>query len=224
MSIDNSAQNDDPIVMIYLRNEFYKKKFFSVLIVFILNLIGVAVLSWMLAYLIENPPHPLYFAADTAGRLIKEIPLSEPSMTVEEVTAWAVEAVQAAYSYDYINYRAELQRAQRYFTDYGWRKYMEGLTKSNNLVALTQRSFIQIGTIVQQPQLITQGHMGTVYAYQFRIPVLMTYWGPPYDESTKIYNPLIVTLTIQRRNVFESYKGLGIIQMNAELVTTGGGA
>ncbi len=221
MMTENRSREDDPVIQIYLRNEFYKKKFYSVFVIFILNVCGIIVLAWMLDYLIKNPPHPVYFAADSLGRLIKEIPIHEPNMSVEDATAWAIEAVQSAYTYDYKNYRAQLQRAQRYFTDNGWRKYMAGLRASNNLVALTKRSLIQVGTIVQHPELIAQGHMGQAYAYQFRIPVLMTYWYPPYDEKSKIYNPLLVTLVVQRRNVFESYKGLGVAQMNAELLTGG---
>ncbi len=221
MSTDNPIIEDDPIVLVYLRNEFYKKKFYALLAIFMLNLFAIGILAGMLTYLVKNPPHPLYFVADNVARLVKEIPVQDPNLSIEEVTAWAAEAVQLAYTYDYVNYRSQLQNAQKYFTDFGWRSYMNGLSKSNNLVALTKRSLIQIATIVQRPQLVVQGHMGTVYAYQFKVPVLMTYWYPPYDDKAKIFNPLLVTVTIQRRNLFESYKGLGVAQMNAELITSG---
>lgn len=219
MNAEVKIENDDALTLIFLRRDFYRKKFYFVLCIFILNLFSIGMLTGMLYYLMKHPSHPWYFIADPVGRLLREVPVSEPNMTLEEVTAWAVEGVQSAYTYDYMNYRAELSRAQRYFTDYGWRNYMNGLTASNNLVALQQRKFIQFGTVVQLPQLDIQGHMGNTYAYKFRIPVLMTYWYPPYDDKSKFYNPLMVTVTIQRRSLFNSYKGLGIAQMNAELIS-----
>jgi hypothetical protein len=50
----------------------------------------------------------------------------------------------------------------------------------------------------------------------------LTYWYPPYDDKSKFYNPLIITLTIQRASLLTSYQGLGIVQMNAEAVTAPG--
>lgn len=211
---------NNALSLVFVRNEFYKKKFHFVLGIFVLNLLGVIALSCMLIYLIKNPPHPIYFVADPVGRLIQDIPVSEPNMSLEEVSAWTVEAVQSAYTYDYMNYRSQLQSAQKYFTLGGWRSYMNNLTKSNNLVALTTRSLIQMGAVVRPPQLLIQGHMGSVYAYKFQLQVLMTYWYPPYNDKSKIYNPLLVTVIVQRRGLLESYKGLAVGQMNAELVTT----
>lgn len=220
MSTDKRTLHDDALTMVFLRNDFYKKKFHFVMGFLVLVLIGIATLVCMLVYLIKSPPHPLYFVADPVGRLLPEVPVSEQIMTVDEVTAWTIEAVQAAYTFSYTNYRAELQSAEKYFTSYGWHSYMDSLAKSNNLVALTTRKWIQIGTVVERPQLEVQGHMGSAYAYKFTMPLLVTYWQPPYDDKSKLYNPLKITVTVVRRNMLESYKGLGITQMNAELITS----
>jgi intracellular multiplication protein IcmL len=213
--------SNNGLQVVYLRNDFYKKKFHTLFGMFLLSLFGIGILSSMLVYLIKHPPHPLYFVADPVGRLIQDVSVQEPNMSLDDVTAWAIEAVTTAYTYSYMNYRNELQKTQKYFTTYGWRNYMSGLQASNNLDALTKRKYIQLGAVVQRPQLVVQGHMGSVYAYKFRMPVLVTYWYPPYDDKSKFYNPLMITLTIQRVDLLQSYKGLGIVQMNAELMTSG---
>lgn len=218
MKTDHSISQDDPLVLVYLRNEFYKKKFYWVSCIFMLSVIGIIVLSSMLYYLLGHPRQPLYFIADPVTRLQQDVPLADPNMTLDEVIAWTTTAIQAAYTYDYTNYRAQLQSAQKYFTNYGWTKYMQGLRDSNNLTALTERHYIQVGVVVEKPQVLVQGHMGSTYAYRLRMPVLMTYWAPPYDDKSKIFNPLMVTVIVQRQSLLSSQTGLGIVQMNAELI------
>jgi intracellular multiplication protein IcmL len=211
--------DNDALEVVFSRNSFYKRLHFLALAAFALSLLVIVILIWTFFYLIKNPTHPLFFATDSVGRLIQIVPVNRPNMTTDEVMAWTVEGVQRAYSYDYVNYRAQLQGAQRYFTTYGWSKYMAGLVASNNLVALTQRRMIFIAQVVDQPKLVAQGILGGSYAWKFQIPLLVTYSLPPYDDKSRFENPLQVTVVVQRQPVLQSYKGLGIVQLNANLAT-----
>jgi len=186
----------------------------------LLTLAVIGILISVLAFLVRNPTNPLYFAADNVGRLIEVVPVSQPNMSTEQVTAWTIEAVQAAYSYDYVNYRGQLQNAQKYFTSYGWKNYMNALTLSNNLIALQQRKQIVIARVVEKPKLVTQGLLSGAYAWKFEIPVLVTYWQPPFDDKSKYSNALIVSIIVQRQPILQSYKGLGALQIIARLATT----
>lgn len=208
----NKQEQDDALVMIALRNAFYKKKFYWILNIYFLSLIVIAVLIGALIYLVKNPTHPLYFVTDSVGRLIQDTPRNLPNMSTDEVANWAIEGITAAYSYDFVNYRAQLQSAQKYFTEYGWRSYMNGLTKSNNLLALNQRKLIFIAQVVDKPKLLVEGILGGAYAWKFQLPLLVTYLMPPYDEKSKFQNPLILTVVVQRQSILSSYKGLGIVQ------------
>lgn len=212
------VSSDDAMVMIFTRNAFYRRKYRLVVGVAALGLLVIAVLFGMLLFLIKNPRHPLYFVADPAGKFIQEIPVQRPNMSLDDVLAWSQEAVEAAFSYDFMNYRSQLQNAQKYFTDYGWRSYMKGLQDSNNLLALTQRKFVVIAKVVAPPKLDTQGPIGktAIYAYKIEMPVLVTYLKAPlYDAASKIENPLIVSIIVERQDLLSSYKGLGIMQMIA---------
>jgi intracellular multiplication protein IcmL len=208
----------DAIVLVHTRNEFYKRKFHWVVAVFFLGLIAIVGLSCMLVYLTRNPIHPLYFITDNAGRIIQDIPIQQPNMSAADVAVWAENAVIAANSYDYANFHAQLQRAQKYFTDYGWRNYMKGLQASNNLEALTKRKLIFLAKISGPPKLSHEGRIGKkqTYAWQFQIPVLITYLLPPYDGQTgksKFENSYVFTVLVMRQSMLTSYKGLGIVQI-----------
>lgn len=219
---EKSNLNDDAIVMVYVRNAFYKRKYHLVLGVLFLNIVVISILIGMLIFLLQHPSRPLFFAADEIARLIQDVPVQQPNMSNDEVAAWVQKAIEATYSYDFMNYRSQLQDAQKYFTDYGWRNYMKGLTASNNLLALTQRKMVAIAKVVAPPKLVTQGPLGNLgaLAWKFEMPVLVTYLSPPYDDKSKFENPLQVSVIVQRQKILESYRGLGIIQMISTLVVS----
>src|SRR5579885_692148 len=195
-----NAEND-ALVLVFSRNMFYKRLYHLALAALILCILVIALLASILVYLLRNPTHPLYFAAD-------------------DVSAWAVEAVQAAYSYDYINYHAQIQNAQKYFTNYGWQQYMSALTLSNNLLALTTRKQVVIARVISQPTVLKTGILAGKYAWQFQMPLLVTYSEPPYDDKSQFSNALNVTVIVQRQSVLEGYKGLGVVQLVSSIATS----
>lgn len=210
MTIENDA-----LVLIFERNAFYRRLHFLALAAYLLSLIVNAVLLSVVYFLLKNPTKPIYFATDNVSRLMDVIPVDRPNMTTEEVTAWAVESVQAALSYDYINYHRQFQAAQKYFTNYGWVNYMKTYQYNNNLNALRERRLIVLAQVVDAPKLLAQGILSGAYAWKFQMPLLMNFWGPPYDDKSKILNAWTVTVIIQRQPILQSYKGLGIVQLVA---------
>ena len=210
----------DALVVVFSRNIFYKRLHYLALATFALSILVIAILADVLYFLVKNPPHPLYFATDSVGRLVPIIPVDRPNMSTDDVTAWAIEAVQNAYSYDFVNYRSQLQSAQKYFTNFGWSNYMKALTASNNLPALSARRQIVLAQVVPPAKIVAQGILGGAYAWKFQMQVLMTYWEPPYDDKSKNVNALNVSVIVQRQEVLKSYKGLGVVQLIASMATS----
>jgi intracellular multiplication protein IcmL len=94
---------------------------------------------------------------------------------------------------------------------------MKALGASNNFKALTQRKFIVIAKVVEPPKLLVEGTMGDALAWKFQMPVLITYIMPPFSPQSKFVNPLIVTVVVRRQNILQSYKGLAVTQLIANL-------
>jgi intracellular multiplication protein IcmL len=216
-------ESKNALAMIFARNGFYRRLYLVALAAFGVSVVLITMLALILYYIVKNPPHPLYFATDDVSRLLELIPLDQPNMSTDEVSDWAVSSVEAAYTYDYVNYRAELQDAQKYFTTAGWRDYMKALDLSKNLLALTERRMIVSAHAIEKPKLIKEGVLQTlrdgVYvpcrAYRFQMPVLVTYWLPPYNAKSKFSNALTVEVVVQRQPILQSYKGLGVLQIIA---------
>jgi intracellular multiplication protein IcmL len=214
MDDEKNIPDNDPVVLVHLRNEFYRKKYRFTMGMYLLSLVVIAVLISLLVYIMRHPVAPRYFVADDLGRLIREIPLTQPNMSTDDVMAWTVEAIENTYSYDYVNYRGQLQNAQKYFTEFGWRNYLNGLTASNNLLALTQRQMVFVGKVIGKPTLIIESLLGGAYAYKFELQLLVTYLLPPdYSEAKAFRNPYKVSVIVQRQDLLKSYRGLAIVQL-----------
>jgi intracellular multiplication protein IcmL len=213
-------KTNDGLALVFARNIFYRRLHYLGLAVFGMLLLTIGILVWVLIYVMKNQSPPLYFATDHVGRLIQVAPVQNPTMTTEEVVNWTIEAVQAAYSYDYLNFRSQLQNAQKYFTRYGWAKYMSALELSNNLVGVRERKLIGIAKIVDQPQVLIDGLLGGAYAWKIQVPVLMTYLRPPkYDSTNARVDAIVLTILVQRQPLLQSYKGLGIVQIVGQVAT-----
>src|SRR5580700_4516369 len=122
--MEDSKKLSDALVLVQLRNAFYKKKFHFVLGIYALSLMIIAILISIIIFLKATQAKPHYFVADEVGRLMKDIPLNDLNMSSDELLDWAVNAVLAANSFDFINYRHQLQDAQKYFMDESWATYM----------------------------------------------------------------------------------------------------
>ncbi len=209
---------NDPLVLVYTRNAFYRRLYYLAFAAYILSVIVIVILSSVLVYLYRHPTRPLFFATDNVGRLIHVVPVNIPNMTFDEVTAWTNEAIETSFSWDYINYRAQLQNAEKYFTSAGWNQFMNTVKASNNLVALVDRQYIIQAKVVGQGKLDRQGILGGSFAWKFTdIPMLVTYSMPPFDEQHQFSNALNVTIIVQRQQALQGYKGLGVVQMIATL-------
>lgn len=204
----------DALILSQARNAFYKKQFYFTLSLFLLSLIMISVLSCIFYTQWVTPSRPIYFAADPLSRLIYDIPVEQPGYTVDEVSSWVTEAITAAYSSNYFNYRTQLQDMEKYFTSYGWRNYMKALVDANNQLGLIQRKLVAIATVTGPPKLIRQGLLAGQYAWKFEVPVLVAYLTPPaYDKTTEFDSRFTVTIIVRREPLLQSYKGLGIVQL-----------
>lgn len=208
---------NDALTTVFARNTFYRRLHYLVLATLALAITVIGILLGILVHMLRYPNPPLYFATDDVGRLIHVVPVDTPNMSQQDVINWVIDALQNALSFDFINFRAQLQNAQRYFTDFGWRNYMDAQKATNNFVALDTRKMVFLAQVIGQPTLVTQGILGGAYAWKFDMPVIMTYLYPPYDDKSRYTNSLDVSVVVQRQPILQSYRGLGIVQVIANL-------
>lgn len=198
----------DALAAVALRNTFYKDSQRKVILALFIS-IGVNVLlGFVLTYLITHPPLPKYFATSINGRITPLFPLNEPNQSDSAVLQWANQAAIAAFTYNFVNYRDELQASSGFFTPQGWDQFLSALQQSNNLDAVKAKKLIVSAVATRAPVILQKGVLSGRYSWRVQMPILVTYQSA--SEFTQQNN--VVTLLITRISTLNSPRGIGISQ------------
>ena len=205
------AKDRDALETIRLRNNFYRDNYRKVVSALLVSVIAVIALTCAVVYLVMNRPAPTYFATTDQGRLIPIIPLNRPVMTKLSIERWATNAATQAYSFDFINYRQQLQTASKYFTDNAWKDYINKLKSSGNLDAVTKRKLIITSVPGGAAVIENEGLLDGRYAWRIQMPLLATFRS---SSEVKYQNAMMVTMLIVRVSTAVNPEGIAIAQIN----------
>jgi intracellular multiplication protein IcmL len=199
---------EDALTAVVLRNKFYRDGQRKMILVLLVSLIANFVLVSMLFYIITHPPAPRYFATSINGRITPLFPLNEPNQSDSAVLQWANQAAIATYTYNFVNYRSELQASSGFFTADGWDQFLNALQQSNNLDAVKAKKLIVSAVATRAPIILQKGILNGSYAWRVQMPILVTYQSA--SEFSQQNN--VVTMLITRVSTLNSPRGIGIAQ------------
>lgn len=199
---------EDALNAVTLRNDFYRDGQRKIILIVIISMLANFVLAATLIYIITHPPEPKYFATSINGRITPLFPLNEPNQSDSAVLQWANQAAIAAFTYNFVNYRAELQASSGFFTADGWDQFLSALQQSNNLDAVKVKKLIVSAVATRAPIILQKGLLSGKYAWRVQMPILVTYQSA--SEFTQQNN--VVTMLITRVSTLNSPRGIGISQ------------
>ncbi|MGB6976519.1 MAG: type IVB secretion system apparatus protein IcmL/DotI [Gammaproteobacteria bacterium] len=202
---------DDAYELVRLRNNFYRDNYRRVLSFLLIMVIINLILCVVIGYLVTHRPTPQYFATSADGRITPLYPLTQPVVSKSELLQWATQAAVAAYTFDFVNYRKDLQAASEYFTPDGWQQFQEALKKTRILETVTSKKLVANAVATGAPVITDQSVINGRYAWKIRIPLLVTY----ESQSEKIPQSLEVNMIVMRVSTLETPKGIAIAQFIA---------
>ena len=198
----------DALTAVALRNKFYKDGQRKLVIALIISLLVNSMLAIMLIYLMSHPPAPKYFATSINGRITPLFPLTEPNQSDSAILQWANQAAIAAFTYNFVNYRDELQASSGFFTADGWNQFLTALQQSNNLEAVKAKKLIVSAVATRAPIILQKGLLNGRYSWRIQMPLLVTYQSA--SEFSQQNN--VVTMLVTRVSTPNSPRGIGITQ------------
>ena len=199
---------EDALTVVALRNNFYKDSQRKILVALLVAIVVNFVMASMLVYILTHPPAPKYFATSINGRITPLFPLNEPNQSDSAVLQWANQAAIAAFTYNFVNYRDELQASSGFFTADGWDQFLNALQQSNNLDAVKAKKLIVSAVATRAPIILQKGILNGRYSWRVQMPLLVTYQSA--SEFTQQNN--VVTMLITRVSTLNSPRGIGISQ------------
>lgn len=184
------------------------------------NKIGLIGLSLLLAFvglcvfyvLTKRIKPPELFFLGPKEEITSMIGMELPNQSRDAVKDWAREAVQKAYTFDFLNGEKELAAAEPYFTIDAWPKFKSSMSGSD-LLRQVQKDKLSVSVVAQTAPIIYDSARdnGSEFAWKVLIPVTISFSG---DAVTKTDN-LLVRVTVVRVPTTENPKGLGVLQMQS---------
>lgn len=199
---------EDALTAVALRNKFYRDGQRKIILVLLISLLANFILAGLAAYIITHPPEPKYFATSINGRITPLFALNEPNQSDSAVLQWANQAAIAAFSYNFVNYRSELQAASGFFTASGWTQFLNALQDSNNLDAVKAKKLIVSAVATRAPIILQKGILNNRYSWRIQMPILVTYQSA--SEFSQQNN--VLTMLVTRVSTLNSPRGIGISQ------------
>ncbi len=200
--------SDDALTTVVTRNRFYRDGQHKLVVVLLLSLASNVFLAGLIVYLMLHPPAPKYFATTINGRIMPLVAMDEPNQSDSAVLQWANQAATAAFTYNFVNYRTELQASSGFFTADGWTQFLTALKDSNNLDAVKAKKLIVSAVATRAPVILQKGLLNGRYSWRIQMPILVTYQSA--SEFSQQNN--VVTMLITRVDPLNSPRGIGIAQ------------
>lgn len=187
---------------------FYRYSYHSIVAALLLAAAGVIVMVLIVLYQLFHRPLPPYSAITKTGQIMQLTPHTEPSYLSSTLTTWASKAAVAAYTFDFVNYNAQISAIRSYFTDTGWQSYQNAVAGVIDTIVKNQL-FVN-GVVSAPPVISNQGDLpGQGYTWRIQIPFLVTY----QSAQKTTHQTYTMIMTIVKVPTTVNPQGIGIEQI-----------
>jgi intracellular multiplication protein IcmL len=192
---------------VQLRLEFYRDSYRKLVIIAVVAVVLAILQSLIIYYLASRPVKTVYYATE-GGRIVPLQPLNEPVLTQRQVLSFAQEASVEAYTFDFVNYRKQLSGVSGYFTQDGYKEYIEALSRSNLDIVTTKR-YVVSAVASGAPVVTREGLKQGVYVWEVQMPMSVAY----QSASERVDQKFVVRMLLKRIPTTLNPKGIGVHQL-----------
>lgn len=197
---------EEEIVEITLKDHFYQDSFNKVLTIIVSIVIAIVLLLGLVVYVYMQKPTPVHFVVGNEWRVQPDVPINSPYLSTADVVQWVSEVLPQAFHFDFVNYNNQLQDASRFFTDDGWKVFLNQLNIYANYNNVQSYKLFIAGTPAGAPYILNQGLLSGRYAWWVQLPMTITYKGlNPQPEKDITLQVLVV-----RVPTLNNLSGVGI--------------
>ena len=137
--------------------------------------------------------------------------LNAPLATPATLTNFATDAAVNSYTYDYVNYRSDLNRiANTYYTQAGRKAFFESLDSSSNLKKVIDGRYILKSYIFIAPQLQEEGVRGNRPFWIVMVPLKIELYSGTLDKSVSSQTFMARVILVQEPATAANLKGIAV--------------
>jgi intracellular multiplication protein IcmL len=188
------------------RHHFASRAIFLLALVLAFSLAG-GVALWV------KPVEYRFVLTEDNGDVIDLEPLDVSNHDDEFIKKWTVDAVTRLYSFDFVNYRGQFQRAKRDLTFLGFEKFEQAMVDSGNFRAVLGNRFVTTA-VPTGPAIVTKAGLDRGrWNWKVEFPMQIAYRAAPKGKGQPprvTSQDLRMTVTIVRQPEHINRAGLGI--------------
>lgn len=168
---------EEALVKVVSRQNYPQDSWWKIRLALVSSLVLNVVLSLYLGYIFLTPPPPVYFPTSQSGRLTPLYPLNAPNQADASVLQWSSQAAIDVFTYNYVNWRTELEADSGYFTANGWETFVNFLKQTNIIGKVVTGKLVVTAQPTLAPYFSRRGILNGVYAWRVQMPIVATYQG-----------------------------------------------
>ena len=197
----------DALGLVHLRNNFYRDNFRLMVWVLLASIALNVALAMGFISSSHRQPGNFYFATTENGQLIPLYPTSQPVVSNSTVINWVSNNVPKIYQIDFVNYRAQLDQLQGFFTGDGWQQFVKAFGEQLNDVV--NQKLVLSATPTDVPVILGHRMFNGTYQWLVQMPLVLHMQQGDGETTQKI----LVSLTVDRVNNVTADQLLGISQI-----------
>ena len=196
----------DALQVIRLRNDFYRDGFHKILLGLGMILLAIILLVAMSLYLFLGKGGGVDVACDNEWRIVPPVPLNQPYLKTADLIQWVSTVLPTVFTYDFINYKDQLNANTPNFTGTGWSKLLEVLNNYEVYNAVTQAKLFVNGSAGGAPFILNQGLLSGKYGWWVQMPINLGYSS--YER--KYTQPITLQVLVIRIPTLNNLYGVAI--------------
>lgn len=200
-----------------IHDDFYRDSFGKVIFIFASILAAIVFLLGISFYIHTQKPVPVTFAVDSDWRVMPEIPLEQPYLTTPDMLQWVGEIMPKTFTLDFLHYNEQLKEYSQYFTQNGWKVFLNQLNIYANSDAMQTNKLFLNAVPSGAPYVLNTGLLSGRYGWWVQIPVDLTYTGSARSRT----QTLTLQVLVVRVSTLNNLTGIGIDNV---IVANGAGA
>ena len=190
---------------------FFREHYDKVILALLALIFIIIILAAVVLYQVFHRPLPPFGLVMPNGKSMQLTPHDTPSLRPDTLITWGSKAAVAAYTFDFVNYKKQINDTRSYFTATGWADYQASI--GGLIGTITANQLFVNGVVSGPPVISNQGELlPGQYAWRIQIPFLVTYQSS--EKTVKTHYTMVITII--RVPTRENPRGVGINQLVME--------
>jgi len=192
--------------VVELRDDYYRDSFGKLILIMASMVVAIILLLATSFYLFVTEPPPIRFAVSEEWRVQQDVPLEQPYLATPILLQWVSDALLNVFQLDFVGYNEQLKRASPYFTDDGWRIFLDQLNNYANYNNVQNKKMFIKSEPNSAPVILNSGVLTGRWAWLIQAPITLRYVSNDGASSQS----LNLQVTVVRVPTANNLMGVGI--------------